>query len=75
MSCTVVVLDRARDDIEAARDFYDECEVGVGEYFVDCILSDISSLQIIFRIAQSPFWFSTSSFEAGSICRIVRTRR
>lgn len=48
MSRTVVVLDRARDDIDAARYFYDDCELGVGDYFVDCILSDISSLQFYF---------------------------
>ena len=57
MSRTVVVLDRARDDIEAARDFYDGCEPGVGDYFVDCILSDISSLQFYFGPHRVHFGF------------------
>ena len=57
MSRTVVVLDRAREDIESARDFYDGCEVGVGDYFVDCILSDIASLQFYFGSHRVHFGF------------------
>ena len=57
MSRVLVVLDHARDDIEAARDFYDGCELGVGDYFVDCILSDISSLQFYFGSHRVHFCF------------------
>lgn len=37
----VVVLTEAAEDIEQARDFYDAQELGVGDYFVDSLLSDI----------------------------------
>jgi len=37
----VVVLADAAEDIEAARDFYDMQESGVGEYCVDSLLADI----------------------------------
>jgi plasmid stabilization system protein ParE len=40
----VVVLSDAAEDIEAARDFYEVQEVGVGEYFVDSLLTDIEGL-------------------------------
>jgi hypothetical protein len=40
----VVILGDAAEDIEAARDFYDTQEPGVGEYCVDSLLADIESL-------------------------------
>jgi plasmid stabilization system protein ParE len=40
----VVVLSDAANDIEAARDFYEVQEVGVGDYFVDSLLADIERL-------------------------------
>jgi plasmid stabilization system protein ParE len=40
----VVVLAEAAEDIEAARDFYEVQQVGVGEYYVDSLLTDIESL-------------------------------
>jgi len=40
----VVVLADAAEDLEAARDFYDAQELGVGEYCVDSLLADIESL-------------------------------
>ena len=40
----IVVLADAAEDIEAARDFYEAQEAGVGQYYVDSILADIESL-------------------------------
>jgi len=40
----VIVLADAAEDIEAARDFYETQEAGVGEYCVDSLLADIESL-------------------------------
>jgi plasmid stabilization system protein ParE len=40
----VVVLADAAEDIEAARDFYEALEAGVGEYCVDSLLTDIEAL-------------------------------
>jgi plasmid stabilization system protein ParE len=53
----VVVLSDAAADIEAARDFYELQEVGVGEYFVDSLLNDIISLADISGIHQKHFEF------------------
>jgi hypothetical protein len=41
---TVVVLEDAAEDIESGRQFYELRELGIGDYFVESILSDISSL-------------------------------
>jgi len=40
----VVVLADAAEDLEAARNFYDAQEPGVGEYCVDSLFADIVSL-------------------------------
>jgi hypothetical protein len=40
----VIILADAAADIEAARDFYEGQEQGVGEYCVDSLLADIESL-------------------------------
>jgi plasmid stabilization system protein ParE len=40
----VIILADAAEDIEAARDFYEAQEPGVGEYCVDSLLADIESL-------------------------------
>ena len=42
----VTVLDEAVEDMEAGREFYDAREYGIGDYFTDCLLSDIESLKI-----------------------------
>ena len=41
---TVVVLAEAAEDIEAARDFYNGLEAGVGAHFVDSLIADLRSL-------------------------------
>ena len=41
---TVVILEDAAEDIELGRQFYELREPGIGEYFVESILSDLSSL-------------------------------
>jgi len=42
----VVVLDEAVDDLEGGKTFYESIEEGIGDYFIDCLLSDINSLRI-----------------------------
>lgn len=42
----VVVLDEAVDDLEDGKAFYESIEEGIGDYFIDCLLSDINSLRI-----------------------------
>lgn len=43
----VVVLDEAARDIETGRDFYESSELGVGDYFVASLLSDLESLRLV----------------------------
>ena len=40
----VVVLKQAQEDINLGKQFYDSIEDGVGNYFVNCILSDLEAL-------------------------------
>jgi hypothetical protein len=40
----VLLLTDAVDDLEAARDFYNARESGVGEYCVDALLADVEKL-------------------------------
>jgi len=42
----VFILQQAVDDLQEARSFYELQESGIGEYFWDCLISDIESLII-----------------------------
>lgn len=42
---SVELLDEAEIDLRAGESFYNEREAGLGDYFVDSMLSDLSSLQ------------------------------
>ena len=47
---SVLVLADAAEDMEDARDFYDELEPGVGSYCVDSLIADIESLGLLHGI-------------------------
>ena len=53
----VIILADAAEDIEAARDFYERQEAGVGEYCVDSLLTDIESLGLFSGIHPLHFEF------------------
>ena len=42
----VLILKEASDDLNEGKAFYDIQEPGVGDYFWDCMISDIESLAI-----------------------------
>ncbi len=42
----VYILEEAVDDMNAGKFFYDGQEPGIGDYFWDCIITDIESLKI-----------------------------
>lgn len=42
----VIILDDAVKDLEIGRQFYEERGEGIGDYFVDSLLSDIESLYL-----------------------------
>jgi hypothetical protein len=54
---TVFVLDDAAEDIESGKKFYDSRESGIGDYFVESILSDLSSLALYSGIHPVHFGF------------------
>ena len=51
----VLLMAEASADLEAARDFYDERERGIGEYCVDSLLADIESLSLYHGIHSLQF--------------------
>ena len=53
----VVVLSEAAGDLELGRDFYDSQTLGIGDYFVDSLLSDIESLRLFHSIHPLHFGF------------------
>ena len=53
----VIVLEEAAEDIEAARDFYNEIEQGVGDYFLRRIVEDIEHLTSLSGIHGLHFGF------------------
>jgi hypothetical protein len=54
---TVVVLEDAGADLEAGRRFYESRERGVGNYFVESLLSDLDSLVLYAGIHSVHFGF------------------
>ena len=53
----VVILEDAAKDLESGAQFYESCATGVGDYFVDSILSDIASLVLFAGIHPIYFQF------------------
>ena len=51
----VLLLVEASEDLEDARDFYNELETGVGDYCVDSLLTDIESLALYHGIHRTEF--------------------
>lgn len=54
---TVVILADAAEDMEAGRRFYESRESGVGDYFIETILSDLESLVLYAGIHTLHFGF------------------
>ena len=54
---SVVVLTDAADDLDLGRDFYDSQQLGIGDYFLDSLLSDIASLTLFHGIHPRKFGF------------------
>jgi len=49
---TVVILEDAAEDLESGSQFYESCATGVGDFFLDTILSDLDSLILFDRQKQ-----------------------
>jgi hypothetical protein len=53
----VVILDDAAEDLESGARFYESCAIGVGDYFLDSILSDLDSLVLFAGVYPIHFQF------------------
>lgn len=53
----VVILEDAAADLESGAQFYEACATGVGDYFVDPILSDLDSLVLFAGVHAIYFGF------------------
>ena len=68
----VIVLEEAAEDIEAARDFYDEIEQGIGDYFLRRMIEDLERLTALSGIQGLHFGFHrmlSEKFPFGSYYR------
>ena len=54
---TVVILEEAAEDMESGRRFYESREPGIGDYFIESILSDLDSLILYAGIHPVHFGF------------------
>src|SRR5215208_691415 len=54
---TVVILKDAAEDLESGAQFYESCATGVGDYFLDSILSDLDSLVLFAGVHPIHFQF------------------
>jgi hypothetical protein len=53
----VVILEDAAEDLESGAQFYELCATGVGDYFLDSILSDLDSLVLFAGVHPIHFQF------------------
>jgi len=53
----VVILEDAAADLESGARFYELCETGIGDYFIESILSDLDSLLLFAGIHPLYFGF------------------
>ncbi|MGE5306721.1 MAG: type II toxin-antitoxin system RelE/ParE family toxin [Alphaproteobacteria bacterium] len=56
----IEILDEAREDLIDGFNFYEKLEVGVGSYFLDCLVSDIDSLLLFAGIHQIVYGYHRS---------------
>jgi hypothetical protein len=54
---TVVILEDAAEDLESGAQFYESCAAGVGDYFLDSLLSDLDSLVLFAGVHPTHFQF------------------
>lgn len=54
---TVRFLEFIEDDLRAGRQFYDEQEPGVGDYFVDSLIADAESLSLYGGVHKKVFGY------------------
>ncbi len=68
---TVAILEDAAEDMEAGRRFYESRESGIGDYFIELILSDLDSLVLYAGIHPRHFGFHRMLFEAFPVWNLL----
>jgi len=68
---TVVILEDAAEDLESGAQFYESCATGVGDYFLDSILSDLDSLVLFCRCSSNLFLIPSDAVEAIPIRHLL----
>ena len=51
----IVFLSQVEDDLSGGRNFYDQQEPGIGDYFVSSILADVESLALFAGVHRKQF--------------------
>ncbi len=66
----VVILEDAAADLESGAQFYESCATGVGDYFLDSILSDLDSL-VLCRCSSNLLSVPSDAIEAIPIRHLL----
>jgi len=69
----VHLLAEARDDLAQGRSFYDVQQAGVGDYFVESVLGDISTLRLHAGIHRRTHGFHRMLIAFDSPSRFTKT--
>lgn len=56
----IEILDEAQEDLIEGFRFYEQIEIGVGSYFLDCLFADIDSLLLFSGIHPTVFGYHRS---------------
>ena len=67
----VVMLEDAAGDLESGAQFYESCATGVGDYFLDSILSDLVSLVLFAGVHPILLWIPSNAVKAISIRHLL----
>ena len=53
----VIISDEAVADLDSGKVFYDSREMGVGDYFIDCLISDLECLTFFAGIHKAQYGY------------------
>ena len=70
----VVLLEQVYNDLEQGKEFYNSIDDGVGNYFINCLLSDLQSLKYYPGIHKEVYGFNqalSKRFPYGIYYKII----
>ena len=85
----IILLDAAIRDLRSGKEFYEKQELGIGNYFEECLFSDIDSLMLFGGVHPKRFgfyWLLSKRFPYAiyykmddnsviRVCRVLDCRR